>query len=319
MVIQAKNLLLSKNQGNLLQDFIWQTEQFDPKAVDVPGVPVDKELAQQHGNKAMEGLRTLGTLIITNGQFRKLRKSFFLSFSLLSIPNTDAVKDATVLLRDMAGDAATNAAQHVRPSGEALENLDRPAEDNTWHDAPDFSKENFKKQAQNVYKGSPADDVRDVANAGTQAAHPNGAQNPQDLAAIAARDQQQGTVSGVDAQNGTSAARNVLEKKYNENVDDETKEKARQRKEEYRRRTKEYFNKKMPQERKDQTIWRLKKMVLECQQHPDYAQAIETLLDLAEEYAGHSRTIAQGGTSTVRDTRAGLAQAESDLKVRQFS
>ncbi|WYZ39912.1 hypothetical protein EsH8_IV_000253 [Colletotrichum jinshuiense] len=296
VVIQAKNLLLSKNQGNLLQDFIWQTEQFDPKAVDVPGVPVDKEIAQQHGNKAMEGLRTLGTLIITNGQFRKL------------------LKDATVLLRDMAGDAATNAAQHVRPSGEALENLDRPAEDNTWHDAPDFSKENFKKQAQNVYKGSPADDVRDVANAGTQAAHPNGAQNPQDLAAIAARDQQQGTVSGVDAQNGTSAARNVLEKKYNENVDDETKEKARQRKEEYRRRTKEYFNKKMPQERKDQTIWRLKKMVLECQQHPDYAQAIETLLDLAEEYAGHSRTIAQGGTSTVRDTRAGLAQAESDLK-----
>jgi len=296
VIIQAKNLLLSKNQGNLLQDFIWQTEQFDPKAVQVPGAPVNKEVAQQHGDKALEGLRTLGTLIITNGQFRKL------------------LKDATVLLRDMAGDAATSAAERVRPSGDALQEIDRPAEDNTWHEAPDFSKENFKKQAQGVYKGSLADDAREVVNAGTQAAHPNGSQSPQDLAATAARDQQEGTSSGVNAQGGINAALNVVQKKYNENVDGETKEQARQRKEEYRRRAKEYFNKKMPQERKEQTIWRLKKMVLECQQHPDYAQAIETLLNLAEEYAGHSRSIAQGGTGTVKDARAGLAQAESDLK-----
>lgn len=74
VVKQAKNLVLSKNDGNLLQDFIWQTQQFDPKAVSVPGAPVNKDQAQQHGNQALEGLRTLGTLIITNGQFRKLRK-----------------------------------------------------------------------------------------------------------------------------------------------------------------------------------------------------------------------------------------------------
>lgn len=73
VVTQAKHLLLSKNDGNLLQDFIWQTQQFDPKAVSAPGAPVNKEQAQQHGNQALEGLRTLGTLIITNGQFRKLR------------------------------------------------------------------------------------------------------------------------------------------------------------------------------------------------------------------------------------------------------
>lgn len=75
VVKQAKYLVLSKNEGNLLQDFIWQTQQFDPKAVHVPGVPIDKATAKQHGDQALEGLRTLGTLIITNGQFRKLRKS----------------------------------------------------------------------------------------------------------------------------------------------------------------------------------------------------------------------------------------------------
>jgi len=73
VVKQAKQLLLSKNEGNLLQDFAWQTQQLDPKAVSVPGAPIDKSTAQQHGNQALEGLRTLGTLLITNGQFRKLR------------------------------------------------------------------------------------------------------------------------------------------------------------------------------------------------------------------------------------------------------
>jgi hypothetical protein len=58
-------------------------------------------------------------------------------------------------------------------------------------------------------------------------------------------------------------------------------------------------------------------MVLECQQHPDYQTAIQTLLDLAEEYGGHANRMAQGGSGTVRDARSGLAQAEGDLKVRE--
>lgn len=74
VVTQAKRLLLSKNEGNLLQDFIYQTTQFDPNNVNKPGAPIDKETAKQHGDKALEGMRTLGTLLITNGQFRKLRK-----------------------------------------------------------------------------------------------------------------------------------------------------------------------------------------------------------------------------------------------------
>lgn len=69
----AKNLLLSKNEGNLIQDFIWQTTQFDPKAVQSPNAPVNKDQAKRDGDEALEGLRTLGTLLITNGQFRKLR------------------------------------------------------------------------------------------------------------------------------------------------------------------------------------------------------------------------------------------------------
>lgn len=70
----AKILLLTKNDGNLLQDFIWQTQQISAGDARPPNAPVDKETARQHGNEALEGLRTLGTLLISNGQFRKLRK-----------------------------------------------------------------------------------------------------------------------------------------------------------------------------------------------------------------------------------------------------
>lgn len=75
VVKQAQHLLLTKNEGNLLQDFIWQSQHIDGGNASAPGAPVDKETAKQHGNEALEGLRTLGTLIISNGQFRKLCKS----------------------------------------------------------------------------------------------------------------------------------------------------------------------------------------------------------------------------------------------------
>lgn len=72
VVQQAKYLFLSKNDGNLLQDFIWQTQKIEGGDAGAPNAPVDKETRKQHGNEALEGLRTLGTLIISNGQFRKL-------------------------------------------------------------------------------------------------------------------------------------------------------------------------------------------------------------------------------------------------------
>jgi hypothetical protein len=74
VVKQAQHLLLTKNEGDLLQDFIWTSQHIDASNASLPGAPTDKETAKQHGNEALEGLRTLGTLIISNGQFRKLCK-----------------------------------------------------------------------------------------------------------------------------------------------------------------------------------------------------------------------------------------------------
>ncbi|KAI1843517.1 hypothetical protein JX265_001866 [Neoarthrinium moseri] len=286
VVNQAKNLLLSKNEGNLLQDFIWQTTQFDPTTVPTPNVPVDKDTAKQHGDKALEGLRTLGTLLITNGQFRKL------------------LNDAVILFRDMAGDAAANAASKVKPSEDALAQIDRPADDNTWHDAPNLSKESVKAQLQSAipYKGDAKKDAQAAANAGINAAQPS--------------------ETGADPQSGVNAARGTATEQIKQNVPEETQQQAKENKAavketaaQYRERTKQYLQNKVPQERREQLVWRLKKMVLECQQHPDYQQAITTLLDLAEQYGSHGKRLTAGGTGTVQEARSGLAQAEADLKV----
>jgi hypothetical protein len=72
VIEQAKLLLLTKNEGELLQDFIWQAQQISAGDVQAPNVPVSKETGQQDANKALEGLKTLGTLLITNGEFRKI-------------------------------------------------------------------------------------------------------------------------------------------------------------------------------------------------------------------------------------------------------
>jgi len=289
VIEQAKILLLTKNEGNLLQDFIWQAEQITGADTSLPNAPVDKEIAKQHGNEALDGLRTLGTLLISNGQFRKL------------------LSDATVLLRDIAGDAAQNTANKVKPSEEKLSQIDRPAEDNTWHESPDLSKDKLLSQVkQSVPFGKK--DAKEAAGDINQTANPQGSRDPRDTAQQGLHEGQTGQSTGLDAR----AAANVVKQKVDENVSEEDKDRARARREQLNN----YLKGKMPEERRDQTIWRLKKMVVEIQGHQDYQRAIETLLRLAEQYAGHSKNLGQQAQGTVQDAHRddALQLAEADLK-----
>jgi len=289
VIESAKVLLLSKNQGNLLQDFIWQTQHIAGGDSGI-AAPVDKNTAQQHGDQALDGLRTLGQLLLTNGQFRKL------------------LSDATILLRDIAGDGAQKIANQVAPSEDELSQIDRPAEDNVWHDAPNLSKDNIKKQ---LLAKSPLSksDVKDIAGDATQAAHPSGSRDPADAANLAA---ERGADSGLNAQKGLSAGAQALKQKVSDNVDEDDKQQAR----EYRAQVKNYFKGKVPKDRREQVIFRLKKMIVEIQGHRDYQQAVETLLRLAEEYTHHSRNVVAQGTGAVKDVHGQdtLQNAESDLK-----
>lgn len=298
VIDQAKMLLLTKNQGNLLQDFIWHSEQISGGNAAKPGAPVDKDTAHQHGNEALDGLRTLGTLIISNGEFRKL------------------LSDATIFLRDIAGEAAQSAASRVSPSEDQLSQIDHPAEGNTWHDTPDLSASNLRNQARSQFnKQKPADrqELRDVAGDVTQTAHPGDSRDPRDAGRMAANDAQNDTSSGVDGRAGAQAGVDQLKARASANVPDETKDRARH----FQGQARDYMQKKLPQERREQGIYRLKKMIVEIQGHQDYQRAIETLLNLAETYTGHSQNMAQQAGGTVRGARSDdhLRSAEADLRL----
>ncbi|KAJ5777813.1 hypothetical protein N7520_001059 [Penicillium odoratum] len=250
VIEQAKLMLLTKNEGELLQEFIWQAQQITAGDIKTPNVPITKESGKQDGEKTLQGLKTLGTLLITNGEFRKI------------------LSDATVLLRDIAADASQKAANQVRPSEDQLAQIDTPAEENVWHEKPNVSKEDMKSRLK---------------------------KNKADKASLAS----------------ASIAENA------EGADDASvtpSEKSRTRK--YANKTKEYLAEKIPKERREQTIWRLKKMIIEVQGHADYQQAIETLLELAEKYAGHTKEVGTQSGSAVKDVRSyGSVQAvETNLR-----
>jgi len=59
----------------------------------------------------------------------------------------------------------------------------------------------------------------------------------------------------------------------------------------------------------------MQKMVLECQQHPDYMRAVQTLLDLARQYGSHGRHMASDASGSAKGAHSGFSKAETDLKV----
>lgn len=148
------------------------------------------------------------------------------------------------------GDAAQKAANRVKPSEEALAQINRPADDNIWHEAPSFSHDNLKNQIKSTFKPVSGQDAHDAARDADGVAYPSGSRDSTDVAKRAAEDQRYGTASSVNVQSG---------------INSDTEEKTRVARE----RTLNYISQKMPQGSRERTIWRLKKMVIEIQGHPD--------------------------------------------------
>lgn len=163
------------------------------------------------------------------------------------------MQDATVLLRDMASDSAQRAAGVLRPSEEQLAQMDKPAEDNVWHEKPNISKDAIKSrkkskkqkaQDQSMVNGLPADQL------------------PTNQLPVS---QQQGGLDAPVASTSTSAPAPAT----GTPAEAEAKDKAKQKSRDYTDKTKAFLAEKMPQERREQTIWRVKKMIVEIQGHSD--------------------------------------------------
>lgn len=171
----AKQIVVEKNDDELLQNFIYHTTKVQtPSAEQIKNVntATSQQDMQADGQQAVEHLRTLGKLIFTNSEFRKL------------------LKDVGILGRDVAADAATKAANAARPSEEQLRQVDETAPSNQWvgpdgevrdhtSDVPDTGlaakrdeAKRLKEQAQQKkeeVKQEGADRAQNVANAADNA------------------------------------------------------------------------------------------------------------------------------------------------------
>ena len=154
----------------------------------------------------------------------------------------------------MAGDAAQNAATRINPSEEKLSQIDSPAADNTWHDVPSVT--GLRDQATDMYNKNKPFSKKDAKDATADATA-----TAQDAPADASK---QGT-----AENAAGNAAGKLATTAKGNVPEETQAKAKESANKTREQARDYLGKKMPKERRDQTIWRLKKMIVEIQGHDD--------------------------------------------------
>ncbi|KAK8854853.1 hypothetical protein IAR55_003592 [Kwoniella newhampshirensis] len=80
--------------------------------------------------------------------------------------------------------------------------------------------------------------------------------------------------------------------------------------------TKNFFSEQLPQERRDQFIYRLKKVVVECQGHKDYQEAMSWLLDTLENYQGHAKHVARKGTESAQAVADDPNVGDSTLQFR---
>ncbi|KAI5479947.1 hypothetical protein MNV49_002237 [Pseudohyphozyma bogoriensis] len=315
VILTLERIVKDKNADELAQNFLYHTREIDYSKAKVTGVNApDQGERKADADQAVEHLRTLGKLIFTNSEARKL------------------LKDVGILGRDVAADAAAKVSDVARPSDEALDGVDEPAPSNQWvgpdgevrsHNdpAPDTGlaakrdeakakkeeakaqKEEAKQQAKDEAAGT-ADRVAGAADQGQQ-----GALSDEDRArgaAGAGSDQAQAEANTKKDQ--LQAQKNKLINK----IPDEHKDRAK----EQLQRTKDYAKEKFPQERRDRFIYRLKKVVVEQQRHRDYQEAIEYFLDRAEKYHGHAQNISKDGAGQALEVRNDEAYQAAETELR---
>ncbi|SPC61997.1 uncharacterized protein UHOD_13922 [Ustilago sp. UG-2017b] len=203
------------------------------------------------------------------------------------------IQDLGYIGRDMFADGAAKAAEVARPEDGKLQRVDQPTPDNEFHDdIPDLlKKEETKAQAQEKAeqaKAQGSSHAQDLQNS----VEPN-ASKEENQAAVAEQ-----------AKNKAQLFANKIPQKHKD-LAKEHKDKAQG-----------YLKDKFPQERRDQFYYRLKKVVVECQRHKDYQDAMDYFLTFFEQYKGHVSHVATQSTQAAKNVRSdgNVATAETSFR-----
>ncbi|KEI39762.1 uncharacterized protein L969DRAFT_17670 [Mixia osmundae IAM 14324] len=311
-----RKMVVDKNEDELFQSFLYNTRKVDTEHVkgklSEVGPNASKEDAQSDADQAAEHLRTLGKLIWTNSEFRKIMTD-------LSFLARDVAADAAAHGADMAAQAADKA----RPAEHELNQVDQTAPDNQWvgpdgqtrshnEPVPDTGLQGKKEELQarrdqavnkkDELKNAASDQASQAQNAAGEHANrvqnatqnapgpndpvndPNGPTDAQKQAG-----QNAAADSAQDAKNTAAQKKDQLMAK----IPQEHKDKAN----EQIGKAKDYANEKFDPERRERFIYRLKKVVVEQQRHKDYQTAVDFFLDRAETYHGHAKDVTKQSNS----------------------
>ncbi|KAH8916527.1 hypothetical protein BT69DRAFT_767547 [Atractiella rhizophila] len=267
----TRRIVREKNADELFQEFLWNTRGVEVQKGNLKDVsaPVDKEGVNKDAAQAAEHFRTLGKLVASNSEFRKL------------------LKDSSFLGRDILADAFTKAANTTRPTEEQIADVDNPAPSNKWEGpkGQTFGAEGSAAQEIPDARAQLRERVEDEMRArqvdvdGLQREIPSAQQATEEAQGTENADQAKGRLRGYHEK--------VMSK-----IPDERKEQLKGHVQD----GKDYFKDKFPEERRERYIYRLKKVVVEQQRHRDYQDAVDFFLNMAENYTGYAKHVgSQGG------------------------
>lgn len=278
-----KVMVNEKNQDELIQDFVWGIKAFgdDQLPTQLPDTgDVTKDKAKEDAQTAGTHLRTLLTLLVTNSEARKLLSDFGL------------------VGRDLLSKGLVKAAEGVAPPEEKLQSV------NEEHKGDSFiSKEQQEKEkAQLRDLKAKANEKKEQANEKKEQAKEKKEQVKDEAADRAETAREEGVGAATESPPTSPPKKKGLMERMVGGVKDsipgEHQEKA---KAQYSRGkeflTEEYF----PEDRRDQWIWRAKKIILECQKHPEYQESLEWLIAFVKEYASHGRNISSQHVKSQQD------------------
>ncbi|KAK0555228.1 hypothetical protein OC861_000504 [Tilletia horrida] len=272
----SRQIVAEKNSNQEFQNFLHASRNADVAGNVNINSKLTKEDAKKDQETAGEAFRTLFKLFLRNGEVRKL------------------VQDFGVIGRDIFADAAIKAADLARPDEEKLAQADQPAPDNHFHDNIPGEKATSKVQ-------------QALAEADAKKAKEEAASHAEDVA--------NAVDPNASADANKAALADVAKEKANlikDKIPDKHKELIKQ----HANAASEYFKDKFPQERRDQFIFRLKKIVVELQRHRDYQDAMEYFLVAAEQYQGHAADLhaqVENAASGVR-SEGNVAKAETAFR-----
>ncbi|OJT01692.1 hypothetical protein TRAPUB_7748 [Trametes pubescens] len=322
----AREIVQQKNADELFQNFVWHTRDVnvdhakkDPNEV----VPVDKEKAKSDGQQAVKHLRTLLSLVLTNSEVRKL------------------VTDFSIIGRDILARTASKVADKARPDADRLAQVDESAPRDQFVSEggrlvgpdetpvleariPGTDTTVAQHPHEELGHGAKVTQGNGEVKSGAQAINETEARKDEivDRAKIEAEDTRN-VVGGdpvpedrVDAEAKKSGLMNKI-RGFRDNMTDRVPQEHKDRANDNFNRAKQVLSEDyFPEERRDQFIYRGKKVIVECQKHKDYQESIQWLLNFLEEYAAHGKTVVDHGKDSGQKLQGDstLQQATSELR-----